>query len=213
MFDSGIAAKDLIAGIKTETDVALPIPNAMYVMWLNELEQMLYGGVIREQGMAEKTFIRLLVDPKITEERLKFTEEPLAATDKRNAIRFEDITAVYADDLQLIKTTRVGAQAFIECYYKLDGALGVNCYDSTMSIKIFFYERPPLKTVNGEDEIQAGNVMVPIEFIEMVKSKLRAEAYMIENEYVHAGNQISLYNQQLDMFKSWLQTVSPKFGQ
>ena len=164
--------------------------------------------------MAEKDFIRLQTDdPEITEERLKFTEEPFAATTKRSAIRFEDIIAVYADDLQLIKTTRVGARAFIECYYKLDDALGVNCYDSTLSIKIFFYGRPPLKTVNDRDEIQAGNVMVPIEFIEMVKSKLRAEAYMIENEYVHAGNQISLYNQQLETFKSWLQTVSPKFGQ
>jgi len=49
MFDSGISARDLIENIKGEVDVALPIPNASYVMWLNSLEYMLYSSVIKEQ--------------------------------------------------------------------------------------------------------------------------------------------------------------------
>ena len=50
MFDSGISVKDLVEELKTtEVDIALEIPNATYVSWLNSLQQLLYSEIIKEQ--------------------------------------------------------------------------------------------------------------------------------------------------------------------
>ena len=50
MFDSGISVKDLVNELKTsEIDIALEIPNAIYVSWLNSLQQLLYTEIIKEQ--------------------------------------------------------------------------------------------------------------------------------------------------------------------
>ena len=58
MFDSGISVKDLIEELKTtEVDIALEIPNATYVSWLNSLQQLIYSEIIKEQ---KKKTLRIL---------------------------------------------------------------------------------------------------------------------------------------------------------
>ena len=49
MFNSGISASSLIADLQNEVDIAPPISNASYVMWLNSLEHILYTEFIQEQ--------------------------------------------------------------------------------------------------------------------------------------------------------------------
>lgn len=202
MFDSGISAKELIDSIKSEVDVALPILNSSYVMWLNSLEQMLYSSIIQEQNRIT------LTNPE--ESIIVLSELPTSADEA--AVRFDDIYTVYAGSVQLIKTNAASGNIFPNCYYKSNDNM-IYCADNKPeTIDIVYFIKPALKSVNDNDEVQGGNVMLPIEFIEIAKSKLRAEAYMIENEYAPAGNWINNYNILLENFKQWLLERAAQFG-
>lgn len=202
MFDCGISAKDFIENIKSEVDVALPIPNASYVMWLNSLEHMLYSSIIQEQN-------RITLKNPQTEIVILSS---LSISSREAPVRFDDIYTVYADSVQLIKTNAASGQIFPNCYYKSDNNLVFNTESKPQNLDIVYFIKPALKTVNNNDEVQGGNVMLPVEFIEIAKSKLRAEAYMIENEYTPASNWINNYNILLENFKQWLSNNAAQFG-
>ena len=202
MFDSGISARYLIENIKGEVDVALPIPNASYVMWLNSLEYMLYSSVIKEQKKISLNHYQ--------GDTIILSELPILSNEAQ--IRFDDIYTVYADSVQLIKTNVASGRIFPNCYYKSDNDMIINTDNKPEQIEIIYFIKPLLKTVNDKDEVQGGNVMLPIEFIEIAKSKLRAEAYMIENEYTPAANWINNYNILLENFKQWLTDKAAQFG-
>ena len=44
-YDSGMTAAALITQLKSEADISYPIPDASWVMWLNTVEQLLYGEI------------------------------------------------------------------------------------------------------------------------------------------------------------------------
>lgn len=203
MFDSGISAKALIAELQNEVDVALPITNSTYVMWLNSLQWLLYSAIIKEQN-----------DLIITEPQEGVIQlANLDVLDNEAPIRFEDIYAVYADTTQLIKTSITSGFVFPDCFYKKGDNLAVKMQKTPNFIKLIYHIKPKLIKVNENDEIQDGNVMIPIEFIELVKSKLRGEAYSLENEYGPASNWLNNYNILLENFKQWLSDKAQQFGQ
>ena len=134
-------------------------------------------------------------------------------SDNEAPIRFEDIYAVYADTTQLIKTSITSGFVFPDCFYKKGDNLAVKMQKTPNFIKLIYHIKPKLIKVNENDEIQYGNVMIPIEFIELVKSKLRGEAYSLENEYGPASNWLNNYNILLENFKQWLSDKAQQFGQ
>lgn len=292
MFDSGITAKDLINEVKGEVDVALPIPNASYVTWLNSLEQFLYSSIIREQNK--------VTAPTPYTGTVRLSALPIASNEA--PIRFEDIYTVYADTEQLIKTNTASGTVFGGCYWKYNNDMAYSVAKTPDRLDIIYYAKPALKAVDNNDNIIEANpyemypqkyidntpsmegetfvfindtdkditnwpinrwsthydtqmfytfsktipkatkwycrttrdaddvdgpgyievlnqvmdtnynVMIPIEFIELVKSKLRAEAYMIENEYTPAANWMNNYNVLLENFKQWLSERAATFG-
>ena len=137
----------------------------------------------------------------------------LGVSDNEAPIRFEDIYAVYADTTQLIKTSITSGFVFPDCFYKKGENLAVKMQKTPDFIKLIYHIKPKLIKVNENDEIQDGNVMIPIEFIELVKSKLRGEAYSLENEYGPASNWLNNYNILLENFKQWLSDKTQQFGQ
>lgn len=202
MFDSGILAKKLIEDIKNEVDVALPIPNSSYVTWLNSLQYMLYSSIIREQHKISTN----LADDNIV------VLDTLPVADNESAIRFEDIYTVFAGNVQLIKANITNEDVFSDCFYKSNNNMAVRLNNHVPKLDIVYHIKPAMVMVDDKDEIQCGNIMLPIEFIEIVKSKLRAEAYMIENEYIPATNWISNYNVLVENFKHWLDNNAAQFG-
>ena len=56
------------------------------------------------------------------------------------------------------------------------------------------------------------NVMLPIEFIDLVKAKLRGEAYKLANEDSIAAKWLNDYNTLLETFKAWIADKSSNFG-
>lgn len=203
MFDSGISAKALIAELQSEVDVALPITNSTYAMWLNSLQWLLYSAIIKEQNDL------IIAEPQ--EDVIQLAS--LGVSDNEAPIRFEDIYAVYADTTQLIKTSITSGFVFPDCFYKKGENLAVKMQKTPDFIKLIYHIKPKLIKVNENDEIQDGNVMIPIEFIELVKSKLRGEAYSLENEYGPASNWLNNYNILLENFKQWLSDKTQQFGQ
>lgn len=202
MFDSGISVKNLIDELKnTEVDIALEIPNITYVTWLNALQQILYTEIIKEQKK------RVFKPPFNIGEGIS-----IEAESNENKPSFEDIHAVYADDTQLIKSTVTSGVIFPNTYYKNNEKLYFNTKEEPTELTVVYYVKPELINVTEEDEIAEGNVMIPIEFIDLVKAKLRGEAYKLANEDNIAAKWLNDYNNLLETFKVWIASKSPNFG-
>lgn len=199
MFDSGLKAVDLINQIKDEADIALPIPDESYILWLNSLEQLLYTEVIREQGKIE------LDDASENIIDISTLNVPSG----ENAIRFEDIHAIYADETQLALSTVASGVIFPDTYYKTGNNIGINLKKPSEKLKIIYFVKPELKNA---DNISSLNVMLPYEFIDLAKAKLRGEAYKMANEGDLAAMWLNDYNILLETFKAWISGKKPEFG-
>lgn len=199
MFNSGITVKSIIEQIQDEADISIAIPNGSYVMWLNALEQLLYTELIQEQGKIE-------LDGEIGD---VVSINTINVPDGENAVRFEDIHAIYADETQLIKSTVTSGMLFPNTYYKIQNDIGLNLKNQPEKLKVIYFVRPALKT---EQNISADIVMLPVEFIDLVKSKLRGEAYKLANENSLAAKWINDYNVLLEIFKAWLSEKQSEFG-
>lgn len=199
MFDSGIKASVLIEQIENEADIAIPIAKESYVSWLNALEQLLYTELIQEQGKIELDGVNGSV----------IGIDTLNVPNGENAVRFEDIHAVYADQTQLIESTVASGVIFPDTYYKIGNDIGVNLKKEPEKVKIIYFVKPKLKTTAN---ISTLNVMIPVEFIDLAKAKLRGEAYKVANEGELAAMWINDYNVLLETFKAWLSGKQPEFG-
>ena len=202
MFDSGISVKNLVDELKnTEVDIALDIPNKTYVDWLNSLQQLLYTEVIKEQ---KKTVLKPPFENNLIDiSSLKEIGE--------NTPRFEDIHAVYADDTQLIKSTVASGVIFNNTFFRITNKLAFNA-TVEKEIAIVYFVKPALVEVGDNDVIKDANVMVPVEFIDLVKAKLRGEAYKLANEDAIAGKWLNDYNILLETFKAWIAEKSSNLG-
>ena len=204
MFDSGISVKNLIEELKnTEVDIALDIPNSTYVEWLNSLQQLVYRELIKEQKLSD--FVDLS-----TSNTIKMQDIPIS--EGENTPRYEDIHAVYADDVQLIKSTFASGFIFPNTYFKNNNDL---CYSTSFvpkKLTIVHFVKPALITVDEKDVVDDSKVMLPIEFIELAKSKLRGEAYKLANEDNIAAKWLNDYNVYLETFKAWITDKSSTFG-
>ena len=197
MFDSGISANSLIKELKSEIDVAYEITDGTYITWLNSLEQLLYSEFIREQGKI------LVANP--TADKLKINSLTVPAGE--SPVRFEDIYTIYADDVQLIKSTLTSGVIFPNTYFKVGVDVGYHTDDTVEEMIIIYFVRPKIKTVGS-----AVNVMIPYEFIELFKAKLRGEANKLCNEDAVAAKWLNDYNALLESFRQWLVLRQAKFG-
>lgn len=202
MFDSGISIGNLVSELKQEVDIALPISNKSYVLWLNSLEHFLYTEFIQEQN-------KIIVDG--TDDCIINLSE-ISMPDDEAAIRFEDIYTVFADTKQLIKSTVTSGNIFPNTFYKMENNLAYNVLFRPKEIRIIYFVKPKLNAVDENDNIEPGNVMLPIEFIDLVKAKLRGEAYKLSNEDSLAAKWLNDYNILLETFKAWLNGKQPNFG-
>ncbi len=201
MYNSGIALKNLVADIKNEADIAITIPNRTYVLWANALEQLLYTEIIKEQ---KKLTIQSPNSP--------IDIDTLTVGNDEAPIRFDDIHTVFADNRQLIKSTVTSGNIFPDTFYKTENNIGYNAENQPTQLDIIYYVKPALKTVDTNDEIGTGNVMLPLEFIDLMKAKLRAEAYKVANEDDFGAKWVNDYNVLLETFKAWVSTKQSEFG-
>lgn len=196
MFDSGKSTSDLIAELKYEVDAAPQIPDSQYIDWLSALEQLLYSDIIKEQRRVKVKPVKNKVDLS-----------SITVAEGEDTVRYEDIYTVYNDDIQFIETTLNSGAIFEDSYFKENNQLSVYPSDPISSLEIVYFVRPARKTTAG-----SGNVMLPIEFLDLVKAKLRGEAYKLVNEDSLAAKWLNDYNVMLENFKIWVSEKQPKFG-
>ncbi len=200
MFDSGIKVSSLIEQIKNEADIAIPITDEIYVLWLNALEQLLYTEVIQEQGIIKLDDVSNGV----------IDIDTLDVPKGENVIRFEDIHTIYAGETQLIESTVASGVIFPNTYYKIGNNIGLNLEkEFNGQVKVIYFVKPELNTT---DNISTKNVMLPVEFIDLSKAKLRGEAYKLANEDALAAKWLNDYNTLLETFKAWITDKTPNFG-
>lgn len=203
MFDSGVTVSELIESINAEADISYDIPDESYILWLNSLEQLLYREVIKEQNehlfdIDGAPFSGVLSLVGVNE------------NENEDDIRFEDIHAVYSDDTQLIKSSLASGVLFPDTYYKISGGVGLNLVNKTPDkIKIIYFVRPAIKKAENKE---TDNVMLPLEFLDLAKAKLRGEAYKIANEDNLAAKWLNDYNMLVETFKAWIEGKNAKFG-
>jgi hypothetical protein len=204
MFDSGISVKELVDELKnTEVDIALDIPNATYVSWLNSLQQLIYTEVIKEQK-------RVTISEDIQN---PLDISAIKVDGKENKPRFEDIYAIYTDDgTQLIKSSVTSGIIFPNTFFKDNNNIGYNTAEIPSKLHVVYIVKPALIQVDESDEIDNSNVMLPIEFIDIAKSKLRGEAYKLVNEDGIAAKWLNDYNVLMETFKAWAALKSYSFG-
>ncbi len=201
MFNSGKMAAELISEIESEADIALPIPKATWVLWLNELEYLLYSEIIRQQRRAE--FFSPVGELKLEE----------IEVDKGQAVPLpDDVYQVYADKRQLIQSTVNSGVIFPDTWYIDGNVIRYNTEFEPNCITLIYFERPELKKVDENGEISADTVRVPYGFLDMVKSRLRGEAYKLVNEDLQAAKWINDYNIHLENFKVYISNRQPAFG-
>lgn len=195
MFDSGKSVSELITEIQNETDIALEIPTTTYINWLNIVEQLCYTEIIKEQREID------IINPTSP-----ISISALTVLEGEEPVRFEDIYTIYADFVQLTKTTLASGYVFPNTFFKKNNDIGFSVDAIVGEIKIIYFAKPKLKTSVD------GNVMLPIEFIDMVKAKLRGEAYKLANEDALASKWLNDYNVMLENFKTWCNNKSSQFG-
>ena len=211
MFDSGILVSDLIKELKSEVDISMEIPDETYIQWLNSLQQMLYTEVIKEQK-EHSYFATASTEPpapmgmgrKVT--TFNLSAIPVSESEKQPV--FEDILAFYSNGIQFKKSTVASSYLFPNTYFKYNDQLG---YEGELLglTRIIYFVRPALI---DKDDIGDTKVMIPVEFIDLVKAKLRGEAYKLANEDNLSAKWLNDYNVLLETFKVWIAEKSPNFG-
>lgn len=213
MFDSGIKASDLIEQLSNEVDVSLPISKDTYAAWLSSTEQVLYSAFIKDVRKMIKT-------PQEPPNALGITKIDLSDSSinpEQDRIRFEDVRAVYYGDLQLLKSTAITASIVPNTWYKSnddikDKMLFCHTAEKTKkSITICYTVRPAIKKYSDSGTLDS-TVKVPFEFIDLIKSKLRGEAYKLANEDALAAKWLNDYNAYLQDFQIWLKNSEAGFG-
>ena len=114
---------------------------------------------------------------------------------------------------QFIKTTLASGYIFPDVYFKYnDNEIGFYTEEqwgpSTWA-NIIYFVRPALVKDVG---IETATIMVPAEFIDLGKAKLRGEAYKLANEDSLAAKWLNDYNVLLETFRAWITDKSPNFG-
>jgi hypothetical protein len=201
MFDSGISVKSFIQDIKSEADIAPDITDAKYISWINALEQVLYSDIILEQRKA---------DISVSDSEGEYIKKvPIKKVENEADVRFEDIISVFKGETQLIKTSLLSGGIFNDCWFNNGGVLWVNTTfkNEDDTITVFYHVRPAEKSSANEEVIN-----LPAEFMDLMYSYVRAEAYKYANEDALSAKWQAEYNARLEIFKAWVDARRPSFG-
>lgn len=206
MFDSGISVESFIKDIKSEADIAPDITDTKYISWINALEQVLYSDIIREQRKVDidKADIEVL-----NSEGECINKVPIETDENEADVRFEDIISVFKGETQLIKTSLLSGGIFDDCWFNNGSALWVNTTfkNEDKKITVFYHVRPAEKSSANEEVIN-----LPAEFMDLMYSYVRAEAYKYANEDALSAKWQAEYNARLEIFKAWVDARRPSFG-
>lgn len=201
MYHSGVTVGELIVEMQEEVDIAGVVPASAYYRWISSLEALLYSDVLLFDRQASLAAVDGFLDLSL-----------LTVGEGERAVLFDDVRKVYLDGEELTRSGRVGAYQFDEeksIYYPDENGVRVSVYgeggDETYDI--IWRVIPAPKTGDGDE------VMLPMEWLDMVMARLRGEAYKVANDDEQAAKWLGDYNTQLTSFREWAAVRGQRYGE
>lgn len=201
MYHSGVTVGELIVEMQEEVDIAEVVPASAYYRWISSLEALLYSDVLLFDRQASLAAVDGFLDLSL-----------LTVGEGERAVLFDDVRKVYLDGEELTRSGRVGAYQFDEeksIYYPDENGIRVSVYgeggDETYDV--IWRVIPAPKTGDGDE------VMLPVEWLDMVMARLRGEAYKVANDDEQAAKWLGDYNTQLTSFREWAAVRGQRYGE
>lgn len=200
MYDSGILTADLISNVSGEADIIIDIGSDSWYRWINAVEQFVYTEIFEK--FAKKTLD--------FSEKIKLDEE--ISTVEGSAVPiFDDIIKVYADETELDRSGVISRFVFIDKPLYYDDQMGnvaICGVENAENITVIYRVRPRLKS-NGD----GSHINLPVEFVDMLAARMRAEAYKVANEGNLSAMWMADYNTQLETLKVWSAMRNKRYGE
>lgn len=206
MYKSTYTSTDIYDMLCEEVDISTAISAPRCARWISSLEQLLYADVIKDYRTATVN----LLDGDT------FDLDEISPDNNSRAVAFDDIAKVYDEDEELVKCSPIAAHQF-----KGEKAIywreGDSCYAKLLrsgveKLTVIYKAMPALK-VNDEGDATKALVCIPDEWIELVLSKVRGEAYKLAGDDAQAAKWLNDYNAQLESFKVWIAERQKWFGE
>lgn len=195
MFDSGVPISEILTEVRDEFERMTEYDEPVYASWYNSLISLLYNDLIREQK-------------RVSFDSLK---SEIVLSELGENVRKEDVYAVFADGVQLLEVNPFNAETLKDTFYHSDGKIYIYAEDKAYKkVSVVCFVRP-MEFV-AESEAEQGNVPLPIEFLDLVRYKLRAEACKRTGDNNQLAKWTHEYNYLLENFKVWLSGKLTGFG-
>lgn len=207
MYDSGISTANLIASVAGEADITVPIDSAAWYRWINAVEQFVYTEIFKE-------YVKIVLDYSAYGDELALSNLNKFATSTPAGCAapvFDDIIKVYADETELERSGVISRVVFTDkplYYADYNGNIVLNPPENTKEITVIYRIRPNLKAKDDESHIN-----LPVEFVDMLAARLRAETYKIANEDGLSAKWMADYNTQLETLKVWAAVRNERYGE
>ena len=201
MYHSGTTVGELIVEMQEEVDVAGVIPAPAYRRWITALETLIYSDILLFDRKASLT---------AQDGFLNISE--LSVGDGERTVLFDDVRKVYLDGEELVRSGRVGAYQFDDekmIYYADEDGIRVSVFGGgeNDAYDVIWRVVPAPKTADADE------VMLPVEWIDMVMARLRGEAYKVANDDEQAAKWLGDYNTQLASFREWAAARGKRYGE
>lgn len=197
IFKSNTTVKDVFDIVYGTTDIPdyaeltdeIKLKNI--VMWINEVEQMIYDDFIKNPVTA------------------KYTEFPVQITGNSSGANFDfrDIMRVFEYEHELARGS--GNTLVPRSYYVYSDSNGNQFLDTypkreyATDITVIYNNRPPPKTVSGAD---TEYIMLPDEWVRLIVCYCKAKQCALFLDAEAENKFISEYNMLIEDFKTWIDT-------
>lgn len=204
MYDSGISAEDFINSISSEADIAFPVDRLSWYRWINAVEQFVYTEIFRQYTS------EVIDSSSISDDTIRFSDD-ITPPHGCAVPDFDDIIKVYADDTELARSGVISGIVFPDkplYYADYAGGICLSVPFLCSEITVVYRIRPCLKSADT-----SFNINLPIEFMDMLAARLRAEAYKVSDDDGASAKWMSDYNTQLETLKVWAAMRSERYGE
>lgn len=195
MYKSGITVKELIDQVQNEVDIAIDIDIATMLQSYNGLMVGLYRDIIKEECFKFYTPTEATRYKIVDWDTEQYDSECVYRVYTEDLFEAEKVNPTYA-----MITDRI-------CWFPLSKKKIALVNFPEGQCGIIYHVTPEIVKYNAENgtyiNADSDGVPVPIDFIDMVKAKIRGDMYNISNDDDLASKWYSFYNARIEDFKAW----------
>ncbi len=214
MLKGTMTAKKLVDDMILEIDVSLPdIKRNQYYDWINEELFRIYSSAVKCIGVNEYKATNMAIDlnkPYVNDYDFDIGFDPENTVKQETINCTEDIDTIYYEDVY--KVFSMNNNEFVRStygslapkgkrfYFKNNGKLFVNHYESGGIYRVMFYMRPKKIT-----EANADTYIIPVPdgFLDVIRSKIRMEAFMLSGNITMANAWSDQHIINFESLKKW----------